>query len=109
MPVDRAVLDQCDAVAPVFLDRAADLAAKLGCDGQALVRALRAGKLKHFRKSKTDELEKWLADKGYVDDAATLEPDERRRLTLQRVVPPTRIDAEDANRVVEWLESAAVS
>ena len=109
MPVDRAALDQCDAVAPVFLDRAADLAAKLGCDGQALVRALRAGKLKHFRKSKTDELEKWLADKGYVDDAATLEPDERRRLTLQRVVPPTRIDAEDANRVVEWLESAAVS
>ncbi len=109
MPVDRAVLDQCDAVAPVFLDRAAALAAKLGRDGEALVRALRAGKLKHFRKSKTDELEKWLADKGYVDDAATLEPDERHRLTLQRVVPPTRIDAEDANRVVEWLESAAVS
>ena len=109
MPVDRAVLDQCDAVAPVFLDRAAELAAKLDCDGEALVRALRAGKLKHFRKSKTDELEKWLADKGYVDDAATLVPDERRRLTLQRVVPPTRTRADDVNRVVDWMESTVIS
>ena len=109
MPVDRAVLDQCDAVAPVFLDRAADLAAKLGCDGEALVRALRAGELKHFRKSKTDELENWLANQGYIDDAATLEPGERRRLTLQRVVPPTPADADDVNRVVDWMESTVIS
>ena len=34
MPVDRAVLDQCPAVAPVFLDRAAELAGKLDGDGE---------------------------------------------------------------------------
>ena len=66
---------------------------------------MRAGKLKHFRKNKIAELEQWLADQGYVDDAAILEPDERRRLALQRVVPPTNTDADDVNRVVDWMES----
>ena len=108
-PVDRAVLDQCRAVAPVFLERAAELAENLNGDGDALVRALRAGKLKHFRKSKTDELEKWLADKGYVDDATTPEPDDRRRLILQRVVPTTATEADDINRVVNWIESTVIS
>ena len=108
-PVDRAALDQCGAVAPVFLDRAAELAGILNGDGEALVRALRAGKLKHFRKSKTDELEKWLIDNGYVDDALILEPDKRRRLALQEVVSVTQAEPEDVNLVVEWLESAVAS
>ena len=108
MPVDRAVLDESGAVSGVFLDPAADLAKELEGDGDALVLALRDRRVKGFHASKTDELERWLADRGYVDDAATLEPDERRRLTLQRVVPPAPADAEDVNRVVDWLESAAV-
>lgn len=108
-PVDRAVLDECDAVSDIFLDRAADLAMKLGGNGEALVRALRAGELKGFYSSKTIELDEWLADNGYTDDAVTLGPEERRRLTLQRVAPPTRTDADDVNRVVDWMESAVVS
>ena len=109
MPVDRAVLDESGAVSDVFLDRAADLAKELEGEGDALVSALRTGHVKGFFASKTDELERWLVYKGYVDDAATLEPGERRRLTLQRVVPPAPVDAEDVNRVVDWLESSAVS
>lgn len=108
-PVDSVALDQCPAVSDVFLDRAADLAKKLEGDGEALIRALRAGHLKHFHTSKTDDLDEWLADNGYIDPAAVLEPEERRRLTLQRVVPPTRTDADDVNRVVDWMESAVVS
>ncbi len=108
-PVDRAVLDECDAVSDIFLDRAADLAMKLDGNGEALVRALRAGDLKGFYSSKTIELDEWLADNGYTDDAVTLGPEERRRLTLQRVAPPTRTDADDVNRVVDWMESAVVS
>lgn len=107
-PVDRAVLDDSGAVSDVFLDPAADLAKELEGDGKALVLALRDRRVKGFHASKADELETWLADKGYVDDAATLEPGERRRLTLQRVVPPAPADAEDVNRVVDWLESAIV-
>ena len=109
MPVDRAVLDESGAVSGVFLDDAADLAKELEGDGKALVLALRDRRVKGFFASKTDELENWLADKGYVDDSATIEPDERRRLTLQRVVPPTPADVEDVNRVVDWMESVVVS
>ncbi|MDE0362412.1 MAG: hypothetical protein OXI74_14675 [Rhodospirillaceae bacterium] len=109
MPVDRAVLDESGAVSDVFLDPAADLAKELEGDGNALVLALRDRRVKGFHASKTDELERWLADRGYVDDAATLEPDERRRLTLQRVAPPTPADAEDVNRVVDWMESTVIS
>ena len=108
-PVDRAVLDESGSVSDVFLDPAADLAKELEGDGKALVLALRGRRVKGFHASKTDELEKWLADQGYVDDAAILEPDERRRLILQRIVPPTNTDADDVNRVVDWLESAVGS
>ena len=104
-PVDRAVLDQSGAVSDVFLNPAADLAKELEGDGKALVLALRDRRVKGFHASKADELEKWLVDKGYVDDAPTLEPDEHRLLILQRVVPPTPADADDVNRVVDWLES----
>ena len=106
MPVDRVALDQCDAVTDVFLEGAADLAKEIGGDPAKFIAALRARRLKRFHASQTDKLEEWLAEKGYIDDAEILDPGERRRLTLQRVVPPTRTDAEDVHRVVDWMESA---
>ena len=78
-------------------------------DGEALVVALRAGRLKGFRTSKTDRLDEWLAANGYIDDAAVLESEERRRLILQHIVPPAQTDADDVNRVVDWMESAVMS
>ena len=109
MPVDRMALDECDAVTDVFLEGAADLANELEGDPAAFVAALRARRLKGFHASQTDKLEEWLAEKSYIDDAEILDPGERRRLTLQRVAPPTRTDAEDAHRVIDWMESAVVS
>ena len=109
MPVDRVALDECDAVTDVFLKGAADLAKELEGDPAEFVAALRARRLKRFHTSQTDKLEEWLAEKGYIDDAEILDPEERRRLTLQRVVPPTQTDAEDVHRVVDWMESAVSS
>ena len=106
-PVDRGVLEQSGAVTPVFIDRAADLAARLQGGGEALVRALRAGELEHFRASKAGELEQWLNDEGYVDPRSRLDGDERRRLTLQRVAPESPASADDVNRVLSWLEATA--
>lgn len=108
-PVDRADLDHCPAVSETFLDRAAALAKDLEGNGEALVRALRDGHLKGFFRSKIDDLDDWLADKGYIDDAVVLGHEERRRLTLQGVAPATQADAIDVNRVVDWMESAVVS
>ena len=106
-PVDRGVLEQSGAVTAVFIDRVAGLAERVRGDGEALVRALRAGELEHFRASKADELLHWLTDEGYIDPRARLDGDERRRLTLQRAAPETPDDAEDTNRVLSWLEAAA--
>ena len=108
-PVDRVVLDQCPAVSNTFLDRAADLARELRGDGRALVQALREGLVKGFQTRKINDLADWLADEGYIGDAVKLEPEERRRLTLQRVVSGTQADAHDVNQVVEWMESAVAS
>ena len=108
-PVDRGVLEQSVAVSATYIDRAADLAARVGGDGEALVRALRAGELGRFRTRKIDELERWLADEGYIDDQERLTSEDRRRLTLQRIAAATDADAADVNRVVSWLEAGTAA
>ena len=105
-PVDRGVLELSGAVSATFMDGAADLATRVGCDGESLVRALRARELAGFRSRKTDELEQWLADEGYIDDQERLTGEDRRRLTLQRVAPAAPADAADVNRVVSWMEAS---
>ena len=92
-----------------LIDRAADLAARVEGDGEALVRALRAGELGRFRTRKIDELERWLADEGYTDDQERLTGEDRRRLTLQRIAAATDADAADVNRVVSWMEAGTAA
>ena len=108
-PVDRGVLEQCPAVSATFIDRVADLAARVRGDGEALVQALRAGEMDRFRSRKIDELQQWLADEGCTDDQERLIGEDRRRLTLQRAATGTAADADDVNRVVSWLEASAAS
>ena len=105
-PVNRGVLEQSGAVTAVFIDRVTELAEQVRGDGEALVRALHAGELEHFRASKAEELEQWLTDEGFIDLRSRLDGDERRRLTLQRAAPETGDDAEDTSRVLDWLEGA---
>ena len=108
-PVDRSVLEQCDAVSGDFIDRVATLAKRLEGDGAALVAALRARveeEARGFRTNKADDLEQWLADEGYTDDRERLTADDRRRLTLLRVAPGTEAAARDVDGVIDCLESA---
>ena len=104
-PVGRGALEQCPAISSTFIDRVADLAARLQGDGEALVQALRAGRVDRFQTRKIDELALWLADEGYADDQERLTGEGRRRLTLQRAAPETEFDAGDVNRMVSWLEA----
>ena len=104
-PVDRGVLEQCSAISATFIDRVADQAALVGGDAEALLQALREGKVDRFRSRKIDELEQWFAEEGYTDDQERLTGEDRRRLTLQRAAPATAAGAADVNRVVSWLES----
>ena len=104
-PVDRGVLERCSAISVTFIDRVAELAARVEGDAEALLEALGAGAVERFRASKLDALEQWLADEGHTDDRERLTGEDRRRLTLQRVAPATDADAGDLNRVVSWLEA----
>ena len=108
-PVDRGVLEQCSAISATFIDRVADQAALVGGDAEALLQALREGKVDRFRSRKIDELEQWFAEEGYTDDQERLTAEDRRRLTLQRAAPETAVDADDVNRVVSWLEANAAA
>ena len=104
-PVDRGVLEQCSAISVTFIDRVAELAAQVRGDAEALLEALGAGAVDRFRTRKLEELEQWLADRGYTDDQERLTGEDRRRLTLQRVAPGSEIGAGDVTRVVSWLEA----
>ncbi len=104
-PVNGAVLEQSGAVSDTFINRTAELADELKGDGQALINALRQHRLPRFHTSKTDELEQWLADEGYTDNQSRLPADERRRVTLAAVAPPTDEDATEVNQLVNWLEA----
>ncbi len=106
-PVNRIALEQSGIVSETFMDRLSDLAGTVNEEGKTLVEALRAGKVSRFQSSKIEELERWLADEGYIEQEPVLSADERRRLTLQQVMSVPNADVEDANRVITWLESAS--
>ena len=105
-PVDRPALEQSGAVTAVFIDRVTGLAERVQGDGEALVRALRAGEMEYFRSAKVDEFEQWLMDEGYIDIRERLGSEERRRLALQGAAPETPDDAADTGCVLGWLEAA---
>ena len=106
-PVDRGALERSGAVSAVFIERVTDLAGQVRGDGEALVRALRGGRLKYFYHNKLDELEEWLRDEGYIDRRERLDCAERRRLTLLGAAPETPDDAADINRMLNGWEAAA--
>ena len=105
-PVDRPALEQSGAVTNVFIDRATNLAAELGGSGQALIAALRAGRLPYFQANNINILEQRLIDEGYIDLRVPLSSDERRRLALQQTKPQSNTQAEDINQLIDWLEAA---
>ena len=93
-PVNRIALEQSGIVSETFMDRLSDLAETVNEEGKTLVEALRAGKVSRFQSSKIEELERWLAGEGYIEQEPVLSADERRRLTLQQVMSIPNADVE---------------
>ncbi|NIR28119.1 MAG: hypothetical protein GWN84_02040, partial [Gammaproteobacteria bacterium] len=48
-PVDRAALEDSDAVSDIFMTRVTELAGEVGGDARALLLALEEGRIAHFR------------------------------------------------------------
>ena len=104
--VDRPALERSGAVTTVFIERATNLAAKLGGNGQDLIAALDGGRLPGFWDKKIDELKQWLDEEGYIDNQPPLSAENRRRLTLQQTKPQSNAQAKDINQLIDWLEAA---
>lgn len=66
-PVDRAALEETDAVSDTFLKRVAALNAEVGGDARELIRRLEAGAVERFRNDKREALADFLAERGYLD------------------------------------------
>ncbi len=108
-PIDRGALEQSGTVSSIFIDATAELAKELEGDGRALIEALRTGGLRGFRSGKTNELESWLMERGFLDKQPILAADDRHRLTVRQLAPAMNADLDDINTVIGWFEGGSDS
>ena len=72
-PVDRDALVASGAVTSVFLDRLAELAGEVDGDPRRLLHALGTGAVRRFRGQSRQQLEEWLREHAYLDEADPLD------------------------------------
>lgn len=65
--VDRAVLEDSDAVSNKFIDEATTKCEEVGNSAEELIAALRRSEVSGFWSNKTDELEEYFLNEGYLD------------------------------------------
>lgn len=76
--VDRQVLQDSGAVSETFIDEVTELAGTYDGDAERIIAGLRAREVDRFRGGKTDDLERYFEENGYIKPVATLEPEEIR-------------------------------
>ncbi len=84
-PVDRDALENSGALSERFLDDVVAIAKELDGDAETLLDILMTNKdprLKGFRRSSADSLERYLRENGYLDDRPVLTEDEVRLRAL---------------------------
>lgn len=72
--VDRQVLEDSGAVSSNFIDDVSSLADRVNGDAQEIIAGLRDGAVTGFWNDKTDQLEAYFEDYGYIDRVEQLEP-----------------------------------
>ncbi len=85
-PVDRAVLDDSGAVSGNFLDEVTELANSLNGEAKRVIDALRDSQVKGFRTTKTNELETYLEEHGYIESREPLDDGQIRARVIERYV-----------------------
>ena len=109
--VDRRALEDSGAVSDTFIDRVHELCQQVDGDAGLLVDGLDDGAVKRFRHDKTRELETYLDDEGYLDDAQPLQSDEIFHRALAAAAPAIRRDISDqldVRRLLARISDTAV-
>jgi len=99
-PVDRAVLEEADAVTDNFIDRVWEVAAAVGGDGRQLVHALNEGRVPRWRTANTERLREYLEEHGYLVRDEPLTPDE----ICQRVLEESVRTSDGPDLDPAWIE-----
>lgn len=114
-PVDRAALEQTDAVTETFIDGVSDLAAELDGDAEALLQVIRARsdeRVSGFRSAKADDLETYLRENGFLDPQDRLSQEEMWQYVLADLASERRDDRvslDDLDRLFERLQGTTPS
>ncbi|MFP8954918.1 AAA family ATPase [Natrialbaceae archaeon A-arb3/5] len=95
-PVDRQILEDSGAVSDNFIDRVTDLAKSVNGDAERIIEGLRNGEVNRFHSDKTDELETYFEENGYIELTDPLDDDQIRLRMVERLVE-TGVDRADAN------------
>ena len=105
--LSRAALEASGAVSGTFIDTVSDLARDLNGDGEALIAAMREGRVDRFRTHKMEELEDYLLAEGFINPDSQLTPEEVRTRILWAVASEIEDDVlagEDVYKPIERVE-----
>lgn len=113
-PVDRDALERSEALTDGYLDDVVAIAQQLNGDAERLVVLLKQNdpRLRGFRKSNAEKLQRYLLEGGYLDDRPVLTEDELR-LRAQTTPAAARLTEGLANdclrRWWEWARNSSRS
>ncbi len=75
-PIDRGILESSGSVSPNYIDSVTAKLYQLQRNPQKLIESLRTGGVSGFRNNKTDELEQYLIEQGYISTMEVLTKEE---------------------------------
>lgn len=102
-PVDRQVLEDSGAVSNTFIDEVTELAESVNGDAERIIEALRDGQVDRFRSDKTDELETYFEENGYIEPTKPLTDDQIRLRVVERFLESDISQTEANDRTTELL------
>jgi energy-coupling factor transporter ATP-binding protein EcfA2 len=108
-PVDASALRDA-GVSETLRPRVLELVDTQGGDARLLMQAIEAGQVKHFRRSKRDDLREYLTGEGYLDERPPLDEDGVRARVLAACALPVAggtLASEDVARIVRELWAVA--
>ncbi|HED65983.1 MAG TPA: hypothetical protein ENJ09_10565 [Planctomycetes bacterium] len=103
-PLTSAELLESGKISETFREGAVALLEEVGGDAAGLVEALKAKRLKNFRKRTVEDLEIWARERGSIVDSAPLAPDELLGALLIRLAEAATGREEECRRLHhQWL------
>lgn len=101
-PIDREVLEQADAVSGNFIEEVSTKLVELEGNPVKLIQALKNREVAGFRDNKTDELEQYLTNEGYIDNQEALGKDEIL-VQLNALLSNLDVDTSEAESLINRI------